>query len=149
VFLETWHTLPEVPRDPIDWTALIGLRGDVLRELEKLRDGGVIGASLEAEVDVYATPAAYARVNALHDELRFLFITSEARVHKVDAAPENAIAASGGLDGVWLLVKETEAAKCARCWHRRPDVGQNPEHPELCGRCYTNLTSSGEKRTYA
>ena len=150
VFLETWHSLPEVPRDPIDWPALLELRGDVLRELEKLRDAGVIGAPLEAEVDIYATPATFERLNALHDELRFLFITSEARVHKVDAPPAGAIAASGeGLTGVWLVVKETDAAKCVRCWHRRPEVGQNPEHPELCGRCYTNISSSGEKRTYA
>jgi isoleucyl-tRNA synthetase len=150
VFLEKWHELPEVPRDDIDWPALLELRGDVLRELEKLRDAGVIGAPLEAEVDIYATPAAYTRMNALRDELRFLFITSEARVHKVEAPPASAIEATGeGLKGVWLLVKETEAAKCVRCWHRRPDVGQNPEHPELCGRCEINLSSPGEKRTYA
>jgi isoleucyl-tRNA synthetase len=150
VFLEKWHELPEVPRDDLDWPALLELRGDVLRELEKLRDAGVIGAPLEAEVDIYATPAAYARMNALRDELRFLFITSEARVHKVETPPASAIEATGeGLKGVWLLVKETEAAKCVRCWHRRPDVGQNPEHPELCGRCEINLSSPGEKRTYA
>jgi isoleucyl-tRNA synthetase len=150
VFLELWHELPEVPRDDIDWAALLELRGDVLRELEKLRDAGVIGAPLEAEVDIYATPAAYARINALHEELRFLFITSEARVHKVETPPASAIEATGeGLKGVWLLVKETEAAKCVRCWHRRPDVGQNPEHPELCGRCEINISSPGEKRTYA
>ena len=150
VFLTTWHTLPEVPRDEIDWGKLLALRGDVLRELEKMRATGVIGAPLEAEVDIYATAAAFPRIDALRDELRFLLITSEARVHKVDAAPANAIGASGeGLEGVWLLAKPTEAAKCARCWHRRPDVGQIAEHPELCGRCYTNLSNPGEKRIYA
>ena len=150
VFLETWYALPEAPRDDIDWGKLLDLRGAVLRELEKLRDAGVIGAPLEAEVDVYATPAAFATLNALHDELRFLLITSEARVHKVDAPPPNAIAATGeGLEGVWLLVKETEAPKCVRCWHRRPDVGRHPEHPDICERCYTNISSAGEKRSYA
>ena len=146
VFLETWHELPEVPRDDIDWPALLELRATVLQELEKLRNAGVIGAPLEAEVDVYATPAAYKRVNALRDELRFLFITSEARVHHVDAAPSYAVAT--GLAGVWVAVEETEAAKCARCWHRRPDVGQHAEHPELCGRCVTNITTGGESRTF-
>ncbi len=150
VFLETWHALPEVPQDDIDWPALIELRSNVQRELEKLRDAGVIGAPLEAEVDVYTTPAAYARVNALRDELRFFFITSEARVHQVDAPPPLAIAATGtGLTGVSLMVKETEAVKCARCWNRRPDVGQHAEHPELCGRCITNISTAGEKRVYA
>jgi isoleucyl-tRNA synthetase len=150
VFLATWYALPEAPRDDIDWAKLLDVRGDVLRELEKLRDAGVIGAPLEAEVDVYATPAAFGTINALHDELRFLLITSEARVHKVDSPPANAIAATGdGLEGVWLLVKETEAVKCVRCWHRRPDVGRHPDHPEICERCYTNITTTGEKRTYA
>jgi isoleucyl-tRNA synthetase len=150
VFLETWYALPEVPRDDIAWDKLLALRGDVLRELEKLRDAGTIGAPLEAEVDVYATAAQFPAINALRDELRFLFITSEARVHKVDTPPANAIAAAGeGLEGVWVLVTETEAAKCARCWHRRPDVGSHEGHPELCDRCYTNITTSGEKRHYA
>jgi isoleucyl-tRNA synthetase len=150
VFLETWYELPEVPRDDIDWAALIELRGNVLQELEKLRNAGVIGAPLEAEVDVYAPPAAFARLNALRDELRFFFITSEARVHQVDVMPSHAVAATGaGLTGVSIAVKETEAAKCARCWHRQPDVGQHAEHPELCGRCVTNISSAGEKRTYA
>ena len=36
----TWHELPEVPADGIDWNALIALRSDVTRELEKLRDAG-------------------------------------------------------------------------------------------------------------
>jgi isoleucyl-tRNA synthetase len=147
VFLETWHTLPEVPRDAIDWDALIQLRGSVLQELEKLRTAGVIGAPLEAEVDLYATPAAFAQLNALREELRFFLITSEARVHQVDAAPSHAVVTA--LQGVSIAVKETDSAKCVRCWHRRPDVGQHAEHPEICGRCVTNLTTAGEKRSYA
>ena len=39
----------------IDWQALLGLRADVTRELEKLRDTGAIGAPLDARVDVYCT----------------------------------------------------------------------------------------------
>jgi len=146
VFLETWYELPEVPRDAIDWAALLELRATVLQELEKLRNAGVIGAPLEAEVDVYATPAAFERINALRDELRFLLITSEARVHQVDTAPSHAVVTS--IAGVSVAVQETEAAKCARCWHRRPDVGQHAEHPELCGRCVINITTAGESRTF-
>jgi isoleucyl-tRNA synthetase len=149
VFLETWYALPEVPRDDIRWDKLLELRGDVLREMEKLRDAGTIGASLEAEVDVYATPAQFPSINVLQDELRFLFITSEARVHSVDMPPANAVSAGGeGLEGVWILVKETEAAKCERCWHRRPDVGSHEGHPALCDRCYTNISTAGEKRRF-
>jgi isoleucyl-tRNA synthetase len=38
-------------------------------------------------------------------------------------------------------------AKCPRCWHWREDVGVNAEHPELCGRCVTNLHGAGEPRS--
>ena len=52
------------------------------RELEKLREAGTIGAPLEAAVDVYALPELAERYTALGEELRFLTITSAARVHR-------------------------------------------------------------------
>jgi isoleucyl-tRNA synthetase len=150
VFLETWHTLPQARSDDVDWQALIQLRGDVTRELEKLRDAGAIGAPLDAEVDVYCLRDEFARFNALGAELRFLLITSEARVHEVTTAPSGAVpAANTGSAGVWLSVKPATAQKCVRCWHHRPDVGVNAAHPQLCGRCITNLEGGGERREFA
>jgi len=146
VFLETWHRLPEVREDSIDWTALIGLRAHVLQEIEKLRAAGLVGSSLEGEVDVYCTPAQFARYNALRKELRFLLITSRAQVHEGAAPPEGAVPAG---DGVWIKVTPTPHVKCVRCWHRLPDVGSTPTHPELCARCVTNLSEPGERREYA
>jgi isoleucyl-tRNA synthetase len=147
VFLSTWHQAPEVPESGIEWASLIELRGDVLRELEKLRVAGSIGAPLDAQVDVYATAAEHARFAALGDELRFLFITSEARVHQVEGPPAGATAATHG--GVWIAVQATSARKCVRCWHRREDVGSHAAHPELCRRCVTNLAEPGEAREFA
>jgi isoleucyl-tRNA synthetase len=66
----------------------------------------------------------------------------------VDAA-ELEKAGDALVNGAAIYVHPTEAAKCVRCWHRRTDVGQNHEHPELCGRCVTNISGVGEKRTYA
>ena len=40
-------------------------------------------------------------------------------------------------------------AKCERCWHVREDVGADPAHPELCGRCVSNLHGEGEARACA
>jgi isoleucyl-tRNA synthetase len=149
VFLETWHTVPETPTDKIEWPALIQLRSDVVSELEKLRVAGSIGAPLDAEVDIYLAPDEFARFNALGEELRFLFITSEARVHEVATPPESAVlAANTGRAGVWIAVKPSSDTKCIRCWHRRPDVGRYAEHPELCGRCVTNVDGPGEQRKY-
>jgi isoleucyl-tRNA synthetase len=137
VFLATWHPLPDVPPDGIDWNALIELRSAVLKKLEESRVRGEIGAPLEAEVDLHVAKGDFDKLNALGRELRFFLITSEATLHVAeDASPV-------------IYVRPTEAAKCVRCWHRRPDVGQNATHPELCGRCVTNITTNGEKRTYA
>jgi isoleucyl-tRNA synthetase len=40
-------------------------------------------------------------------------------------------------------------AKCERCWHVREDVGSDAEHPEICGRCVSNLHGEGETRACA
>ncbi len=152
VFLTTWHAFPPLPQPQIDWDGLIALRSAVQRELEKLRDAGSIGAPLEAELDVYCLPGTYAQHAALGDELRFLTITSAARVHQVEAAPAGAAAAdtgSGSIAGVWLRAAPSAATKCVRCWHLRDDVGSNPEHPELCARCAGNLLGLPETRRFA
>jgi isoleucyl-tRNA synthetase len=149
VFLETWHTAPEVAATDIDWAALLQLRGDVTRELERLRDAGSIGAPLDAEVDIYCVPAEYPRFDALGDELRFFLITSHARVHRLEGAPPaGAAAAVNTVGGVFIAVKPTSDPKCVRCWQRRPDVGANPNHPEICGRCVTNVAGPGEERKF-
>ena len=74
----------------------------------------------------------------LGDELRFFFITSAARV-VIDP----------GVETRSVRVRPTAAPKCVRCWHRREDVGTHAAHPELCGRCVTNVDGAGEERRYA
>src|SRR5579864_6676211 len=147
VFHAIWHTTPETKAQGIDWVAFMELRTDVTRELEKLRDTGAIGAPLDARIDVYCLPEQHRRFAALGSELRFLLITSEARVHEVAAAPAGAVAAAN-LPGVWLAAVANEDPKCVRCWNRRPDVGTHAHHPELCGRCIVNLGMPGEERRY-
>ncbi|HET9329971.1 MAG TPA: class I tRNA ligase family protein, partial [Steroidobacteraceae bacterium] len=148
VFHTTWHELPAAPAEALDWDALMRLRGDVTRELEKLRDTGAIGAPLDARVEVYCTGAEYARYAALGPELRFLLITSEAHVHEVAAAPPQAVPAVNAGAGVWVLAQPTAEPKCVRCWQRRGDVGTNAAHPQLCGRCILNIEGPGEQRRY-
>jgi isoleucyl-tRNA synthetase len=147
VFHETWHALPQLTSDAIDWDALIALRSDVTRELEKLRDAGLIGAPLDARVDVYCGKDELARFGALGNELRFLLITSEAQVHAAAAPPAGAVPANNtGRSGVWILVQPTDDPKCVRCWQRRPDVGEDSRHPQLCPRCVSNIEGPGEVR---
>jgi len=149
VFHETWHPLPQVAADGVAWDSLLALRGDVTRELEKLRDAGLIGAPLDARVDVYCSEDDIARFGALGAELRFLFITSEAQVHAARTPPAEAVPATNtGRSGVWVLARPTDDPKCVRCWQRRPDVGSHTHHPQLCGRCVSNIEGPGEQRQY-
>jgi isoleucyl-tRNA synthetase len=138
VFHALWHDFPTIPADGIDWDALIALRAQVAGELERLRAAGEIGSPLEARVVVECPPDRMAQLDALGDELRFFLITSEARV---EAVPGAAVIA--------LRVTPTTALKCVRCWHRLEDVGTHAEHPELCGRCVTNVDGPGETRRFA
>jgi isoleucyl-tRNA synthetase len=138
VFHSVWHELPNIPTDAIDWDALLALRGEVARELERLRAAGEIGAPLEAEVEIRCAPALAERLSALGTELRFFLITSAASV-----------VADANEAGTSIRVTPTGAPKCVRCWHRLPDVGTHAEHPELCGRCVVNVDGPGEERRHA
>jgi isoleucyl-tRNA synthetase len=151
VFLAAWWTLPPVAgAGPVDWDAVIALKTDVARELERLRAAGELGAPLEAAVDVYLDEAQHRRMAALGDELRFVLITSQARLRQARERPPAAvIAASVAAQGAWISVAVENAPKCARCWHRRTDVGADPKHPEICGRCVSNIEGPGESRHYA
>jgi isoleucyl-tRNA synthetase len=101
-------------------------------------------------VDVYLDEAQHRRMSALGDELRFVLITSQARLRPVSERPATAVAAASvAREGAWISVGVLEAPKCARCWHRRKDIGRDPRHPEICARCVTNLDGPGETRRYA
>ena len=129
---------------------MLEARAAVLRELERLRVAGEIGAPLDAIVDLYGASEWRAALDPLGDELRFVLITSEARVHPLESRPADAIAAAGeGQGGLWLRVRPSTAPKCVRCWHKRDDVGSVAAHPELCARCAGNLEGAGEARRYA
>jgi isoleucyl-tRNA synthetase len=155
VFLETWHQLPAPSGTPdtLDWNALIALKTAVGQELEKLRVAGTIGSPLDAEVEVFCKDEFLERFKSLGEELRFLLIVSNAQVKRVSNAagpPVGAIkvaevAKEGGL---WIRVQATPAPKCERCWHHRPEVGSNAEHPTICGRCVDNVTGPGESRVF-
>ena len=149
VFLNTWHSLPAGAEreSAIDWPAFIALKADVARQLERLRTAGEIGAPLEAEVTVYVPAEQAQRFGALGDELRFLLITSQAKVVVTDTPPVDSVPSHA--ENVWIEVKPSTQPKCVRCWNLRPDVGSDPRHPELCARCVINIEGPGEERKYA
>jgi len=150
VFMSTWYEGPGRIADeaygPEFWERATALVETVKEAIEPRRASKEIGGSLDAEVFVAArSDAGRALLDAFGDELRFLLIVSDATIAEVGDAP--AEAHRGDEFVVW--VKKSEAVKCVRCWHRREDVGADPGHPELCGRCVENVAGSGEVRRMA
>ncbi len=158
VLLETWYELPDMfagsdgvgDKFGIDyWHEVLAVRELVSKELEKLRVAGEIGSSLAAEVDLYCEPDLLKKLQQLEDELRFVLITSYARVHDIADAPDIAVAAEVNGKKLAITVQASAHNKCTRCWHHREDVGSHQDHPELCGRCVENVVGDGERRQFA
>jgi len=139
IFVHTWaEMIPEVPDAAAlapRWERILAVRTLVQKELEAVRQAGAIGSSLQAEVDLVADIDNYSALAELGDDLRFVLITSAARVRRGDA--------------LTITVSPSPHPKCERCWHLRSDVGVDPAHPGLCGRCIANLFGSGEARRHA
>ena len=133
IFLETYTDLPAGDEALLaKWARLREIRDVVNKDIEAVRTEGRVGSSLQAEVSVSAQPEDLALLQSLGDDLKFVFITSAA-----EALAGEALQAA---------VTPSSHAKCDRCWHYRADVGINPEHPSLCGRCDSNLHGAGEER---
>jgi isoleucyl-tRNA synthetase len=136
VLLHTWYEFPESGADLLGrWEKMRAIRAEVQKELEAVRAAGKIGSSLQAEVEIHGDGERYDLLRSLGDELRFVLITSQAGlVRSADAR---------------IVVNASAHRKCERCWHYRADVGHDPAHHDICGRCTSNLYGAGEPRAHA
>jgi isoleucyl-tRNA synthetase len=150
VFAQAWHVFPPAASSRVlDWDRLRAVRLAVSKVLEDLRVKGAIGQSLAAEVTLYAEEPLLAALKAPGEELRFWFITSRAEARPAAERPTSALAAAlENGETAWIEAGASAAPKCERCWHRRPEVGENAAHPTLCGRCVRNVAGPGETRKY-
>jgi isoleucyl-tRNA synthetase len=141
VLFATWYDglapLPaDAPLSAHDVDRLLALREQVAKVLEPMRAAGQIGAALEAEIELHAGVADQIRVAPLVEELRFLLISGDVTVVPRDGEESRIVATPTG------------KPKCVRCWHHRGDVGTHAAHPQLCGRCVSNVDGAGEDRVW-
>ncbi len=119
-----------------DMEELLKVREDVLKALENARVSGVIGHSLDAKVTLQPkTQAVDELLDRRRDILEEIFIVSQVEFGEND-----------GMEGdfVKVYVSHAEGKKCQRCWKYHPDVGKDPEYPDLCPRCVAVL--KGERK---
>ena len=139
IFLEKFSDLPAGDAALLaKWARIREIRDLVNKDIEAVRTTGQVGSSLQAEVTLAAEPEDLALLQSLGDDLKFVLITSAAQ----------AVAAESGA-ALQSTVAPSAHEKCERCWHYREDVGVNPAHPTLCGRCDSNLHGAGEDRKIA
>jgi len=153
VFTSEWYDgLFDYSNGEVDggvWDALEQVRAEVTRRLEILRQDGKIGSSLDAEVTIHAEQVLIDQLRVISDELRFVMITSSARLAPLDAADADAAVTLRGGGRILVRAEPSQSQKCVRCWHHREDVGSHAAHPELCGRCIENVDGDGEQRRFA
>jgi len=164
VLFATWYEgLAALPTDAAlnaeRFARLLALREQMAKTLEPMRASGEIGAALDAEIAISVLCSSeeykdFEWLQPLEDELRFFFISGDVSVEKV-VVPilQVGMDASSAVDAVYgskfrVSAKLSTKTKCVRCWHHRDDVGTHEDHPELCGRCVSNVEGSGEDRKW-
>ncbi len=148
IFWETWYeglfaNDADANIGDEDWKTIAKVKNEVNRKIEDMRKTSGIGSSLEAEVVLYVSDNIADCLEKLEDELRFVLITSQAKVVRGQGGD------ASELTGLGIEVSASTHQKCERCWHRREDLGVDEKHPELCGRCVENVDGEGEVRHYA
>jgi isoleucyl-tRNA synthetase len=111
------------------WKNLFEIRDLALPALEKARQAKQIGKALEAKLILSGSESTLANVRTHFESLRELLNVSQLELCPATDEP--------------LAVSITKAAgeKCERCWHWETDVGSQPEHPTICGRCVKAVQS--------
>ena len=135
IFIETYAEFA-APDEALltKWNRIREIRDVVNKDIEALRADGKVGSSLQANVSLQVNADDHALLASLGADLKFVFITSA-----INLVAGSALLAS---------VSTSSATKCERCWHYQDDVGVDPAHPTICGRCISNLFGTGEKRNF-
>lgn len=124
------------------WKTFFAFRQQALLSLERARQARTIGKSLDAHLTVHVSrlqntsAASVENVSRLKSEFRELL-----NVSSLEIQPEKE--PQGSIIDVPVIVAEhigfhittAKGQKCERCWHWETDIGENAEHPTICGRC--------------
>ncbi|WP_332701127.1 isoleucine--tRNA ligase [Devosia sp.] len=129
---------PEVPADWLDedladkWQLIRAVRRVVTGALEVERREKRIGSSLEAAPKVFISDARYTA--AIHDlDLAEISITSAITIDTTGDVPAEAFQLDD-VPGVAVVPALAQGTRCARSWKILPEVGSDPEYPDVSPR---------------
>jgi isoleucyl-tRNA synthetase len=122
-----------------EFEILWAVRDEVLRELEKKRQEGSIGSSLEGTIELFSTDKTTENVlKTYENDLASLCIVSRAEIAE-STGDEWVTGQEYGK--IQLRVAVATAEKCARCWNYFETVGTISDCPDICRRCYEVLNA--------
>ena len=131
VHLRQYDVVPSNWRNNVidaNWSTIRYVRQVVMSALEKARNDGAIGASLQAAPQVYITPAMQSAFDG--QDAASLFITSAAKI-VTDTPPTDAFRLDTVAD-VAVRFAVAKGGKCERCWKVLPEVTADDV---ICKRC--------------
>ena len=138
VHLSSWIDLiPEYKNDELakKWSKIQHLRKEVNKKLEAERQNGLIGHSLDARVLLKVDNADFDFLkDYTEDEVSDLFIVSQTKFVNDELEQSE-------ISGISIGVIKALGKKCERCWKYHEEVGNDPEHPDVCPRCAKVLAS--------
>ena len=116
------------------WPRLLELRSRALERLEAFRS--VVKNSLETEIEFRVGDEA----------ARDLLSTYLVDLEDLTGAGYASVAVVPDVDGVEIEVRDSRETyeKCARSWKRRPDVGSDPDYPDLSARDAATMRLLGQ-----
>ena len=142
-WFDDWHDFGELKISDDDWKKVLEIRSEVNKHIEEARNQEIIGSSLDADLELNCSKELKEFLDIFEEELRFIFITSDA---KVNLSEEGSVTS---IEGLKIKVAKTQNQKCIRCWHSRPEVGAIKQHETICQRCFENVDGKGEIRLFA
>ena len=133
--------LMQFAQTPDEWSAPdLAAKWDKIRDVRSVVTGALeierqvkktIGSALEAAPDVYVSrPDLIAALDGV--DLAEISITSGARLIEGEG-PADAFRLDS-VKGVAVVFKPAEGRRCARSWKITPDVGSDPEFPDITPR---------------
>lgn len=112
------------------WQRIFEVRDEVYRSIEQARQAGMIGKPLESRVKITAPGELFESLKKYIEDLPAVFIVSQVALEE---SPEG--------QPLTVEVVPPEGEKCGRCWLVLETVGAEPEHPTLCARCASVVSS--------
>ena len=128
------------------WSKIFLFKEEINKFLEDFRSKGIIGSSLEVNLEIYLDDDLYNFFHKIRNELNFLFLVSNVNLFLFNVKFNFVYKTS--INGMYLFFKKSLYFKCSRCWNRDISVNYNSNLISICNRCIDNLYSNGENRLF-